>query len=646
MPTTNTNFTTLITAIDTKAQQLASTTTDPKDLVFLGKAVEALNVADTVSSVIQEGDTQVAAVNTAGTTQVSNVQTEGATQVAAVQAAGAGYATQGNVDDLIPEIAVTVANSKFVIDGTAQESIKLTPNLKYRFDVSDASNSGHPLKFSTTADGTHASPAGTEFTTGVTTSGTAGTADAYVEIIVEQDTPNLYYYCANHSGMGGTAYSAYNVLSDAPTDGQVLTYDATAAAYINRDSSSGEVVPLEIVDTLVQPLTTYMNTQISNLESIHNNTGNATTQLNSTQFGSAGLFRSTPANQLYYGVAPYQLDSSGNFITGTGAYEQNASGTSSSTTMGGEVSAGIMGMATRSHWSSSYVIMAFASQIFSDNTAVAAKYVDSDYGNTAEGHPQNGRLYGTTSDTAGNNLALTYTGYGGPSNYGRTLWYPISPGTISNKSLSVSNNSYNQPSNVDTSTCNTLPILYEWDTSLQRQGIEITRYQSLYRYRVVTGSQGSISSYQYDMPLFQSDRDFINALHLSNDKIVVFETVSGGAHVLQGSNGQKITELVMPELATTDGRHGKGTPRRIGNDLFVDTNRKGETIFFTLSFDTATNELTYNNLGKCITSATTSPNDTAHNIFLAGANNEYLVVAGQSVIFNYDLASAIDLSAY
>ena len=81
MPTTNTNFSTLITAIDTKAQSLAASTTDPKDLVFLGKTVEALNVADTVSSIISEGDTQIAAV-----------QAEGTTQVAAVAAQGANYA--------------------------------------------------------------------------------------------------------------------------------------------------------------------------------------------------------------------------------------------------------------------------------------------------------------------------------------------------------------------------------------------------------------------------------------------------------------------------------------------------------------------------------------------------------------------------
>ena len=78
MPTTNTNFSTLITAIDTKAQSLAASTTDPKDLVFLGKTVEALNVADTVSSVIDEGDTQVARVTAEGTTQVAAVAAQGA----------------------------------------------------------------------------------------------------------------------------------------------------------------------------------------------------------------------------------------------------------------------------------------------------------------------------------------------------------------------------------------------------------------------------------------------------------------------------------------------------------------------------------------------------------------------------------------
>ena len=91
MAVQNSNFNTLITAIDTKAQSLAASTSDPKDLVYLGKTLEALNVTATVSDVIAAGDTKVAAVNTAGTTQVGNVNTAGSNQVAAVQAAASTF---------------------------------------------------------------------------------------------------------------------------------------------------------------------------------------------------------------------------------------------------------------------------------------------------------------------------------------------------------------------------------------------------------------------------------------------------------------------------------------------------------------------------------------------------------------------------
>ena len=88
------------------------------------------------------------------------------------------------------------AGNKYTLDGVRQDSIALTIGKTYIFDQSDSSNSGHPLRFSTTADGTHGG--GTEYTTGVTTTSTQ------TQIIVSSSTPNLlYYYCSNHSGMGG-----------------------------------------------------------------------------------------------------------------------------------------------------------------------------------------------------------------------------------------------------------------------------------------------------------------------------------------------------------------------------------------------------------------------------------------------------------
>ena len=106
------------------------------------------------------------------------------------------------------------SGNKYYLNGINSPIIKLTEGQTYKFDQADSSNLNHQLRFSITSNGTWGE--GTEYTTGVTASGTPGSVGAYTEITVAVDAPTLYYYCTNHTGMGGQANTPVGPVTGTP----------------------------------------------------------------------------------------------------------------------------------------------------------------------------------------------------------------------------------------------------------------------------------------------------------------------------------------------------------------------------------------------------------------------------------------------
>ena len=106
-------------------------------------------------------------------------------------------------------VAAVGGGNKYQIGNVDRPHLSLDIGRTYVFDQSDPSNSGHPIRFSATFDGSWGG--GQEFTTGVSSFGVPGSDGAYTQIVVPANVPNLNYYCVNHSGMGGSADAYVNL---------------------------------------------------------------------------------------------------------------------------------------------------------------------------------------------------------------------------------------------------------------------------------------------------------------------------------------------------------------------------------------------------------------------------------------------------
>ena len=154
---------------------------------------------------------------------------------------------------------VTAAGGSFVLDGETKPAITIYKGFTYTFDVSDASNSTHVLRFATAVD----AAGSTEYTTNVTSSGTAGQAGATVTIVTTSATPTtLYYYCTAHTGMGNsiTVGDVHYLVANAPIPagsslelidgGSKIIQAANDHLFIQSDTASSIDAWVSVVDDI------------------------------------------------------------------------------------------------------------------------------------------------------------------------------------------------------------------------------------------------------------------------------------------------------------------------------------------------------------------------------------------------------------
>ena len=138
------------------------------------------------------------------------------------------------------------ANGYF-IDGKESPVLSFTPGRTYRFDQSDSSNASYPLRFYYDEAGTKA------FTDGLNVSGTEGTAGAYTEITIKEDSAQELYYL---SASGATLV------------GNVIITNATAK--INNLHSVGVITATEFKGDITGDITsntsTFTRVDTTNLE--------------------------------------------------------------------------------------------------------------------------------------------------------------------------------------------------------------------------------------------------------------------------------------------------------------------------------------------------------------------------------------------
>jgi len=170
--------------------------------------------------------------------------------ITAATTTGSSNGSLDIVADLIEDeitFTVTAATGKFIIDGVDKPALTLHKGWTYTFDVSDASNANHPLRFKS---------GGSAYTTGVTVTGTQGQAGAKVQLVVPESQPTTFiYYCTNHSGMGNSITVVEDPIKLVADN--ITSVNTTATSITNVNTTAGSISNVNTVGASISDVNRY-----------------------------------------------------------------------------------------------------------------------------------------------------------------------------------------------------------------------------------------------------------------------------------------------------------------------------------------------------------------------------------------------------
>ena len=258
---------TTLTSIASEVQTLAGISSD---ITTVAGMQSNISTVISNSTNINSVATNITNINT-NATNISSITTV-ATDITNVN-------QLANALNLETTFVVTVANpgsgNVFVIDGSNNPTLSLDRGATYIFDLSNSSNAGHPLAFK---DGS-----GNAYTTGVTTTGTAGSSGAKVTIEVASNAPSsLRYYCTVHgNGMGNTisvvnnnlATVAGNITNINNVASDIANVNTAATNIANINSVAGNATNINAVNSNATNINAVAG-DISNINSVAGNSTN------------------------------------------------------------------------------------------------------------------------------------------------------------------------------------------------------------------------------------------------------------------------------------------------------------------------------------------------------------------------------------